>query len=357
MPERWRGNRQTISWLSDLHKRGLLDLEPSYQRRSVWNQRYRQDFIETILLGYPSPSIFLHEEIDADGNQLYAVVDGKQRLTSIFEFVSSDLATRDAPDVKLPSALRDQYFKDLDPDIRRAFYGYEITIEYVPTTDELLINEVFDRINRNTAKLTRQELRHARYNGVFASTMEELAQETYGLLPAGFPRIVEASRRQMKDVEFVTQLVLLTERGPSSSSQDDLDQIYADRDDDWEEREEVLARYRRVLLYLKDATDRVDRLASTRLRNQVDFYSLFGALLNVDGSGDLPDATDCAHRLIGFTDALGEEDRDFSQTDEPRVATDLDRYYSAARSAANDPSQRSTRIRILQKTITASTQD
>lgn len=353
MPERWRGNRQTVSWLSDLYKRGLLDLDPSYQRRSVWNERYRQDFVETVLLGYPSPSIFLHEQIDADGNQRYAVVDGKQRLTSLFEFVTNDLATRDGPDVKLPAALREKYFQDLSPDIRKTFYSYEVTVEYVPTTDELLINEVFDRINRNTAKLTRQELRHARYSGVFASAMEELTQETFAILPAGFPRIVETSRRQMKDIEFVTQLILLTERGPSSTSQDDIDQIYADRDEDWEGREEILARYRQVLLYMKEATDRVDRLATTRLRNQVDFYSLFGAILNVEGGASLPDPGTAAQRLVAFVDALGSEDRALFEATEPRITTDLDRYYAAARSAANDPSQRSTRIRILHKAIMA----
>lgn len=355
MPDRWRGNRQTVSWLSDLYKRGLLDLEPSYQRRSVWNPRYRQDFIETIILGYPSPSIFLHEEIDPDGNQKYAVVDGKQRLTSIFEFVSSELLTRDGPDVKLPAHLREKYFKDLSPDLRRNFYAYEVTIEYVPTTDELLINEVFDRINRNTVKLTRQELRHARYSGVFATAMEELAQETFSLLPQGFPRIVDASRRQMKDVEFITQLVLLTERGPSSTSQDDLDQVYADRDEDWEGREEVLATFRQVAVYLKDSTTRVERLAGTRLRNQVDFYSLFGALLNLLRDNALPDPAQAGQRLVQFADALGDDERGAVDSGaEPRMTTDLDRYYAAARSAANDPSQRSTRIRILQQAISAS---
>ncbi|MDA8301188.1 MAG: hypothetical protein M0005_06505 [Actinomycetota bacterium] len=36
--------------------------------------------METILLGYRARSIFVHEDIDEDGNQKYAVVDGKQRL-------------------------------------------------------------------------------------------------------------------------------------------------------------------------------------------------------------------------------------------------------------------------------------
>ncbi len=71
----WRGNRQTVSWFLDLHRRELLELDPPYQRRSVWNQRYKEDFIETVLLGYPAPSLFLYEEIEDDGSTHYAVVD------------------------------------------------------------------------------------------------------------------------------------------------------------------------------------------------------------------------------------------------------------------------------------------
>jgi hypothetical protein len=44
-------------------------------------------------------------------------------------------------------------------------------------------------------------------------------------LGPGFPRIVESSRRQMKDVEFMVNLALLIENGPDSRSQDDLDAV------------------------------------------------------------------------------------------------------------------------------------
>lgn len=235
----WRGNRQTISWFIDLHRRELLELDPPYQRRSVWNQRYREDFIDTVLLGYPAPSVFLYEEMSEEGSAKYAVVDGKQRLTTLIAFSSNEFATRDEADAALPENLRGKYFKDLNPDEKRVFWSYEFTVEYLPSTDEALLNEVFDRINRNVARLTRQELRHARYDGVFASAIEDVAQEMKTLFDRSFPRIVDSSRRQMKDVEFAANLILLVERGPDSTSQDDLDKVYADRDEDWEVRTAV----------------------------------------------------------------------------------------------------------------------
>jgi uncharacterized protein with ParB-like and HNH nuclease domain len=38
-----------------------------------------------VLSNYPCPAIFLYEEIRADGSFLYKVVDGKQRLTTLFD--------------------------------------------------------------------------------------------------------------------------------------------------------------------------------------------------------------------------------------------------------------------------------
>ena len=83
---------QTVSWLYDLKTRDLLDLDPPYQRRSVWPDKYREDFIDTILLDYPAPPIFLFETISEDGRAQYDVVDGKQRLSAIFDFISGEFA-------------------------------------------------------------------------------------------------------------------------------------------------------------------------------------------------------------------------------------------------------------------------
>jgi len=87
-----RQSFQTIAWFRDLYVRQLLNLDPPYQRRSVWNQAYRNFFIETILLKYPAPAIFIHEDISPEGLATYSVVDGKQRLTTIFEFAKRSLS-------------------------------------------------------------------------------------------------------------------------------------------------------------------------------------------------------------------------------------------------------------------------
>ena len=111
---------QSLSWLWDLYKRKLLDLDPPYQRRSIWNQPYKDFFVDTVLNDYPCPAIFLYENITPDGTGKYSVVDGKQRLLTLFEFANNEFpASSDASIAK----GRDKYFKDLDDDTKRAFWN------------------------------------------------------------------------------------------------------------------------------------------------------------------------------------------------------------------------------------------
>ena len=146
-----RQSTQTISWFRDLNVRGLLDLEPPYQRRSVWNQTFKDYFIDTILLGYPAPAIFLYEEISPEGSSKYNVVDGKQRLTTIFEFADGAFPVAETAVV---TRLRGKYFAELEDEDKTSFWTYQFSVEYLPTNDEEPLNSIFDRINRNVAKLS-----------------------------------------------------------------------------------------------------------------------------------------------------------------------------------------------------------
>ena len=82
---------QDISWFLDLHSNNQLDLDPPYQRRSVWSPKDRRFFLDTIFRGYPSPSIFLHKQV-LEGKTTYSVVDGKQRLETIVRFTDNKIA-------------------------------------------------------------------------------------------------------------------------------------------------------------------------------------------------------------------------------------------------------------------------
>ena len=337
-------NFQTIAWYWDLHQRDRLDLDPPYQRRSVWNQNYKDYFIDTILLGYPAPAIFLYEEIEPNGLTMYHVVDGKQRLTTLFEFVEDRFPVSEKAQAV---ELRESYFSTLDDEVKRSFWGYQFSVEYVSTTDQAMINNIFDRINRNTVKLSPQELRHARFSGDFIQAAEEFSEYMTRELGDTFPNIATKSRRQMKDVEFVSTLFLLLELGARGFSTADLDEAFSDRDEKWEKQRDVQSRFRRVIAFLKQLVDMEDRhqILGTRLRNQADFYSLFGAIDSLLVEKTKIDPNEAARRLIDF---VGQVESDELRLDD----AGLQMYYEAARSASNDTGPRNTRINIVRRVLT-----
>lgn len=337
-------NFQTVAWFWDLYQRDRLDLDPPYQRRSVWNQTYKDYFIDTVLLGYPAPAIFLFEEIEPDGITMYHVVDGKQRLITLFDFVDNVFPV--SSDAQIAD-LRDIYFNALDDDMKRSLWGYQFSVEYITTNNQSMINNIFDRINRNTAKLSSQELRHAKFSGDFVRSSEELSDWMTGKLGEGFPNIARKYRRQMKDVELVSTLFLLLEQGPRGTSTTDLDEAFSARDETWTEKDRVVDRFRQIVNYLKQVleTENGQDIQGSRLRNQAGFYSLFGAIDSLMTECITVAADEASKRLVEFVDHLSEED---TRLENENLRT----YYEAARSASNDTGPRRSRIMILKGVLT-----
>jgi hypothetical protein len=345
-----RQNFQNVAWFHDLRMRGLLNLDPPYQRRSVWSQRFKDYFVDTVLLNYPAPAIFLYEEMSPEGRSVYQVVDGKQRLTSLFEFIDGAFPVSDKTSF---DGLKGQYFKRFNDDDKRRFWSYQFLVEYIPKDDEKLIDDIFERINRNVAKLTPQELRHAKYDGAFISAAERLALWMAETIGDDFPRLASQSRSQMKDVELVALLLLLTEAGPQNYSQADLDAAFSSRDDEWEKATEVENIFQQTIRSIKDILDVKDvlklpfatlDLRGSRLRNQTDFYSLYGAMSELKQNNLMPAIFDCSKRLIRFLEVL----------ENPNATTkagDFKNYVDAARSASNDKGARETRIQVMKKAL------
>src|SRR6185295_10671438 len=86
-----RAGDPQVRALHDKQKRGKLILQPDFQRQYVWDRKKASRLVESVLLRVPLPIIYLSEQPD---NKEY-VIDGQQRLTSLFSFVDGHFPSGD----------------------------------------------------------------------------------------------------------------------------------------------------------------------------------------------------------------------------------------------------------------------
>jgi uncharacterized protein with ParB-like and HNH nuclease domain len=81
--------------LWELWEKGRINLQPEYQRGKVWDDPRRYDLVDTILRQWPSGLIMLRayeQEDTSEPFEHYDVVDGQQRLTTLFEYIDGSEA-------------------------------------------------------------------------------------------------------------------------------------------------------------------------------------------------------------------------------------------------------------------------
>ena len=325
-------NTQALSWFLDLDHFGQLNLNPPYQRKSIWSQEYKDFFIDTVLRNFPSPSIFLDRRI-VKRRTKYGVIDGKQRLTTVIEFrrdVFPTSTTHSDP------AWEGLYCSQLPEEQQNAFMNYQFTVEEILGASPRDLNDAFDRLNRNVAKLNAQELRNARYDGDFIKLMCQLADDAFwkDIGMASTPRV-----RRMLDVEYVSQVFIMTMHGIQEGTEE-LDSYYAHYDAGIPDMGSHLEAY----MLCKRTIEHLDIFGSgSRYRNLADFYSLWAALLGwLDEGHEPPDAAASAERLLSFAEEV---------SGEPEPDSRAGQYLLAARQGSNKASNRQLRSERLRELL------
>ena len=72
-------------------REGYLELSPPYQRGDVWGPIRQRNLIRSVLLGVPIPSLIINDRFAAGWGEEIAVIDGKQRMTTVLDFLEGKL--------------------------------------------------------------------------------------------------------------------------------------------------------------------------------------------------------------------------------------------------------------------------
>ncbi|NVZ52930.1 DUF262 domain-containing protein [Pseudomonas sp. B6002] len=217
----------SISEFYENHLLNKYNYDPVYQRKSVWTDEKRAFLIDSILKNFPIPPIFLHQKIDEDtGKTSFDIVDGKQRLTALTMFIRNELAVSSELDQN--DEISGLLFSEIEGNLseyKKAFWRYRIPIELIDSDDSSLIDEIFDRLNRNGEKLNGQELRKAKY---YNTPLLKLVEKIANTNPFWIKRLETATdRNRMEDHEFISELIfVIAEDKLFGSNQETIDQKY-----------------------------------------------------------------------------------------------------------------------------------
>jgi Protein of unknown function DUF262/HNH endonuclease len=273
---------KSILDLCNLYEGGNLNLEPGFQRQSVWIERDRAKLIDSILRNYPLPAIFLYRRNDG-GHLVFDVIDGKQRLESIFMFTGhmrGRFWTKSLIEREESNSWTN--WKQLKSrGLQNKIYGYEIPVIEVDGQLGDII-DVFVRINSTGKALTSQEKRHARYyNSPFLREAAKLAKKFERYFASN--KILSAGQlSRMKHVELISELMLSLVQGDVLNKKTALDRVMATRSFDGHQ----MRKARKLVVTTLNRLKRMfPKLKSTRLRQVTDFYTLAVLIGKFDQEG------------------------------------------------------------------------
>lgn len=170
-----------IRELVQIYRDGDLELFPSYQRLFRWKDEQKTKFIESLLMGIPTPPIFIAQK---KGSK-WTIVDGLQRVSTILQLMSlfTDNEGKSKPTFtftsteKLPS-IEGLNWENLNEDAQRIIKMSKLDLKIILVEDNVTAQyELFKRLNTGAVALSSQEIRNCliiMLNEEFYTNIDEL---------------------------------------------------------------------------------------------------------------------------------------------------------------------------------------
>ena len=166
-----------------MEQKGILDIQPDFQRDFVWNPADQSRFIDSLIKQLPIPSMCFSLDYKT---QKWLVIDGLQRLSTIIRFLKgSDWKLSKLDDINPEIAGKScAFLKDESSNLHHYYQRVEnltlpITVlrcDYSKKTHMEYLFTIFHRLNSGGMKLSNQEIRNCIYGGSFNDLLKRLDQ-------------------------------------------------------------------------------------------------------------------------------------------------------------------------------------
>lgn len=320
-----------INW----KKHDELNLSPWYQRRSVWTTPQKSYLLNTLFEQKPMPTLYFRHAVDLDEDKsIREVVDGQQRITSIYEYIDNIFSARH------PEYTKKVFYKDLSSQAKKTFRETKISGGWLLGADDSDVIEVFARINSVAKTLNAQESRNAKFGGEFKQyCLREAASRVAIWRQLNVFSANDIAR--MKEVEYVSDIVYNLLNGLSDFSAVRLNSIYAENEDVFSERVKVARRVEKIFSLITAIP--ASTIKDTIFRRQPIFFSL---AIVLDKLTPKPSKS----LLI---DAIMEIDRRYNSdkplSDRPQIDAE---FYEACKSSTQRIASRKVRNKYITRFLT-----
>lgn len=188
-----------------------IDLEPPFQRNSnLWSLQNQSRLIESLMLKIPLPAFYFNAIDEAK----WIVIDGLQRLTAFQNYLVG-IKREDGVYVK-EKFVGLQYLTEFNgitfdelprQYVRRIKEAPIVAYTVEKGTPDIIVYNIFQRINTGGLCLNAQEIRQAMYHGTATELIQKLAQSEAFLEATQYA----ISKERMIDREYVTRFIAFTE--------------------------------------------------------------------------------------------------------------------------------------------------
>lgn len=197
---------------------GQLELNPKFQRRSVWTDTARSYLMDTIVRGKPIPKVFIRQKLNIQTRQsIREVVDGQQRLRTILSFLKDGFVISRKHHPTFGGLFFSQ-LNQVDENIQASILNYEISTDLLVNMPDSEILDIFGRLNSYSVTLNEQEKLHANHFGPFKTLADRVAHK-YNSFWADNKILTDKEILRMADVNLTADLLISMIEGIKSKKQ------------------------------------------------------------------------------------------------------------------------------------------